>query len=325
MANLVLKLRDNGYWYAAGTINGQRVRKASKFTKPDRKLAEVWILQYELELRAGKLKKSLEDEPFSSLIKLYEKANPNISYKEFQQLKIVKQYLSKTPVREVRTDLTQYIQDRHAKSQTNTIDRDINGRIRAIINFGRDRKLCGGFEVKVQRVDDTREVYLSKDLRERYLESWPEGELRDFATVLVMQGLRFGQAVNLLADDVQDGHIHTSTKKGVHKVIRQVYLPMHPRVRAVIKNRIKTLSASRRVFPSIEYQSYRRLHLKICESLDINDYRLHDNRTTFATHLTHDSHATPKEIGLMLSHKGTRNVGRYSQARELTKIINLLD
>ncbi len=310
MSGLKLKLRNNT-WYANGTIKTKRIVKSSGFSKSEKEEARHWMLRLELELlnNSG----SMEEKPFGKLLKMYRDDISNISNREESGLNIIGKYLSHLKVKKVRTDLKEYIATRHAKSQENSIDRDINGRIRAIINYGRDRKLCGNFEVKVSSPDDTRKVFLSIEKRDALLETI-QPEYREFLNILVYQGLRFGQALSLTSESLtDDDSLIVYSKKGQKRdSLKKVVLPLHPKVSLILNERVSILGEGVCLFPEIEYEKYRQAHLKACKELSIVDYRIHDNRKTFASLLKNAAQTTDRESAELLGHSGTRNVYKYS-------------
>ena len=310
MSGLKLKLRNNT-WYATGTIKKIRIVKSSGFSKSEREQARHWMLRYELDLinNSG----SMEEKSFGELLKMYRDDISNITSQEESGLSIIEKYLSHQKVKKVRTDLSEYISTRHANSQENSIDRDINGRIRAIINYGRDRKLCGSFEVKVASPDDTRKVFLSVEKRNALLEII-QPEYKEFLTVLVYQGIRFGQCASLTAESLtDDDSLIVYSKKGQKReIVKKVILPLHPKVSQIIKRRVEIYGNGMPLFPEIVYDKYRKAHLKACEELSIVDYRIHDNRKTFATLLKNAAQTTDREAAELLGHSGTRNVHKYS-------------
>ncbi len=321
MGTLKLSLRDNGVWYATGTINKKKINHSSGFTKPDKKAAREWLLGHELELlNSGS---NMDGQKFNKLIDLYVLDQINMSDKEYRQIKIVIQHLGNTPTKKVRTNLDEYIRLRHANNLDNTIERDVNNRIGTIVNYGFTRKLCGKFMAHVKHVDDTRSVFLGKDLRSKYLAGW-EGEAKDFTTVLLFQGLRFGQAAKLKKSDVLEDMLKTYTQKGPKKIYRDVFLNLHPIVKEILDRRAVNIEPEEKLFQNINYDNYRYQHKQICKAIGLPDYRIHDNRSTFATHLSHDALASDREVAAALSQRTNRNVPRYAQNREMKSLIGKL-
>ena len=322
MGTLKLSLRDNGVWYAVGTINGRKINHSSGYSKPDKKAAREWLLRHELELLSVG-PHDMDSKKFKHLVDLYVKSQPAMSDKEYRQIKIVIKHLGDTSIKRVRTNLDEYISVRHAGNLENTIERDVNSRIGTIINYGHSRKMCGAFEASVKHVDDTRSVYLAKELRSKYLASW-EGEGKDFTTVLLFQGLRFSQAAKLKGSDIMEGVLKTYTQKGPKKIYREVWLDIHPVVQVIVDSRVARYGRDNLLFPDIEYDKYRYQHKNICVGLGIPHYRIHDNRTTFATHFSHDALASDREVAAALSQRTNRNVPRYAQNREMKALIGKL-
>ncbi len=323
MATLKLSLRDNGIWYAVGTINGKKINHSSGFTKPDKKAAREWLLHHELELIKNAQPNCMESEKFGALVDLYVKDQPQMSDKEYRQIQIVLRHLADKAVKSVRTDLSNYIQTRHANSKHNTVERDVNSRIGAIINYARDKGWCGSFKASVKHIDDTRNLYLSKELRDQFINHW-EGEAREFTIILVFQGLRFGQAARLRGMDIMGDQLKTYTQKGPQKIYREEYLYMSPVVEQILTKRAVAVGQEALLFPEIEYDNYRYQHRVICKKLGIPDYRIHDNRSTFATHFSHDAQASDREVAAALTQRTNRNVPRYAQNRKMKELIGKL-
>ncbi len=320
MATLKLSLRDNGIWYAVGTLNGKKINHSSGLTKPDKKAAREWLLHHELELLKKSRSHSMESDKFEMLVDLYVQDQPQMSDKEYRQIKIVRHHLGNKPVKMVRKNLDDYIQTRHANNKPNTIERDVNSRIGTIINYGKGKGWCGAFEASVKHVDDTRNLYLSKEQRDQFIGQW-EGEAQDFTIILVFQGLRFGQAARLRGSDIMGDVLKTSTQKGPQKLYREEYLYMGPKVKEILTKRAVAVGQEALLFPQINYDNYYYQHTEICKGLGIPDYRIHDNRTTFATHFSHDANASDREVAAALTQRTNRNVPRYAQNRKMKELI----
>lgn len=333
MSRLKLRLRANT-WYAIGTINKKPIKKSSGLKERDKEAAQEWILRYELELLTNKSDSlELESQPFSKLVSRYQDATPDLSYREINAMSICLRYLGDTPVSDVRHDLSKYIATRHKKSKDNSIDRDVR-RIKAVIMFGHKQKLCGKFEYHFECEDDARFVYLEPDIRDKYIEAFPT-EYQDFAVVLNFQGLRFTQAATLTSDNLQGEFLIVETRKGQRRRIKHGQrtelkaktrvLGLHPRVKAILEERVSQYGESQPLFPEIEYQSYRRTHIKVCDKVGISDYRIHDNRKTFATALSLNAGASDREAASALGQSTTKNVYRYSMMQDAVKVISKLE
>ena len=332
MNHLKLRLRTNT-WYAVGTLRGKPIKKSSGYKKEDREQAEEWILRYELELRKNpNAIRSIDNKPFKVLLNLYRDSTTDISHKELNALDICERYLGQIKICDVRTDLSRYIKTRHNKSKDNSIDRDVR-RIKAIINFGKSQGLCGEFMYYFSCEDDTRNVYAEADVRDKICAALPE-KYRDFYIVLNFQGLRFGQAQRITGEDIQGDYLETWTKKGQKrrnrngartelKPVRKL-LGIHPRVMGILVARVKVTFGRELLFPEINYQTYRLAHIKACKSVGVTGYRIHDNRKTFATLLSHQTGATDRETAQALGQSTTRNVYKYSVNRDLKVIISKL-
>jgi len=333
MSRLKLRLRANT-WYAVGTINKITIKKSSGFNEPDKEAANLWMLQFELDLLKQKGQEfKLDNKPFKTLVKQYQDATPDLSYREINAMSICLRYLGAESVISVRTNLDNYIKTRHKNSKDNSIDRDVR-RIKAVVTFGHQLKLCGKFEYHFECDDDARFTFLEPDLRDAYINAFPD-EYKDFVTLLNFQGLRFSQAANLTADNIQGDFLVVETKKGQKRRIKNGQrtelkskvrlLGMHPRVKIILSSRVDIIGSKECLFPEIEYQKYRRVHVLVCEKLGITDYRIHDNRKTFATGLSQIAGANDREAASALGQSTTRNVYRYSMMKDALKVISKLE
>ncbi len=332
MKQLKLNLRTNT-WYAVGTIRGKPIKKSTGFRTEDREKAEEWILHYEIELRKNpSASQSLENKPFSVLLNLYRDNTTDISHKELNALSICERYLGQIKIHQVRTDLSQYIKARHTKSKDNSIDRDVR-RIKAIISYGKSMGLCGDFLFYFACEDDTRNVYADAEVRDKICAALPE-EYRDFYTVLNFQGLRFSQAQRITGQDIKGLYLETWTKKGQKrrnrngsrselKPVRKM-LGLHPQVEQILEQRVLTFGQDEKLFPEIKYQSYRLAFKSACKVTGVINYRVHDNRKTFATNLSHQVGATDREVAQALGQSSVRNVYKYSVNRDLKEVISKL-
>lgn len=308
-------------WYASGTIRQiGRIYKSTGYSKPDKEKAKEWLLRYELDLRTNPnaLNKK-EDMPFSKLMDEYTKAKPHLSHKELSALNIMRKFLGNKSVYDVRTDLTDYVAQRHSNSAPNSLARDIDSRLRAVINFGRDKGWCGSLEwdCSTYRVDDTRTQFLEKDDVNALLDAVPK-TYKDFYEVLVFQGMRFSQAKSLTSKHLVGDYIVYESKKGQKDGLGVTKkTPVMPRVRRIIEQRIKKHGTNSELFPEISYSTFRRIHLAACDQVGISDYRIHDNRSTFATNISSALDLTTKETASLLGHSTTKYVDRYKQERDL--------
>ncbi len=331
MSYLKLKLRVNT-WYAIGTIKGKPIKKSSGYRKEEKALADKWVLSYELGLHQNKQDRELDNKPFKQLIKLYRDNTPDLPYKEGKALDICVRYLGEQKIISVTTDLNKYIIARHKNSKDNSIDRDVR-RIRAIINYGYGLGLCSSFKFKYYCKDDTRNVYAEVSERDRLFEVLPR-QYRDFYIVLNFQGLRFSQAKNITGNDIHGDELTTITRKGQRRRVVNgartsiepvmKVLSLHPRVQAILQQRIALYGNEVSLFPEINYQKYRLAHIAACIEVGMNDYRIHDNRKTFATLLVHQTGATDRETATALGQSSIRNVYKYSINRKLKSLISKL-
>lgn len=312
-------------WYASGTMRQiGRIFKSTGYSKPDKERAEEWLLRYELDLRTNpNASKKKEELPFTYLLDEYIKSKSQLSNKESNALNIMRKFLGQETIYTTRTNLANYIEQRHAKSATNSIARDVDSRLRAVINYGQKKGWCGPLEwdCSSYRVDDTRTQFLEREQVTTLLDAVPT-EYKDFYSILVFQGMRFGQAKALTGQSLQGDYIVYESKKGQKNGLGVTKkTPVMPKVKQILELRIKRFGIKSDLFPEISYSTFRRMHLSLCERIGISDYRIHDNRSTFATNISSALDLTNKETASLLGHSTTKYVDRYKQERDLLKRI----
>ena len=305
---LKLMLKDDR-WCIDGMLFGTRVRRKLPFTKDQKALAEKILLQ-EINDIAEKGRGYNKDHTFRYLLSMYcvSKSNNNIA-----------RYLSEfidsfgdKHVNDITPELVMEFLYRREKRPTSV--RNELMRIKAIMNFGhyemnivkKPLLLKIGVPASTQRVR-----FVNKDERDMIIEkmySYTQ-ECGDITKFLFYTGARINEALSLVWDNVKDDFVILKTKKGRDKeTLRRV-----PLLEGVI-DQTKRGADTDLVFPEHKghmYYAFRYQFRKGLKALGIKDFRIHDCRHTYASHLLQDG-LSLKQVSTLLGHKSIVMTERYA-------------
>lgn len=175
------------------------------------------------------------------------------------------------------------------------------------------------YALRQEWVDDRPEIkrnatkrrmrYLSEEEIKKYLDPM-HPEMRAFFHLLIATGMRYGEAADLRSRSVklEDGGARcvvedSKTPEGV----RPVFVPGW-----ASESILRPRTNGGRVFPGLTYHKARYAHDTACEEAKIEDYRIHDNRHTFAVHAARAGMPLDM-IQRQLGHKHIEMTMRYAR------------
>ena len=181
------------------------------------------------------------------------------------------------------------------------------------------------------RENDGRTRWLDVEERDRLIDAMPTQDSKDFVAFLFFTGARLGEAFALNHTDVMAGEVILRTRKGSSKKLRARRVPLHPNIRPMVERRAKLKGA---LFTHQKKCGVRRWQKKdlygftrpAIDALGIEDFRCHDMRHTFASHLVQNG-ATLKAVADLLGHMSLTMVMRYAHlgSSHLASTVDLLD
>lgn len=161
-------------------------------------------------------------------------------------------------------------------------------------------------KVPSPKVQNARTRFLSLQEIER-LTSACAGEVKDVVVCLLNTGMRVNELLTLRQGDCDYQHGFMEIRQTKNGESRRV--PMNDTVRSILHSR-RSLSMDDPVF-SLSYHRFRHGFLSACRKAGIKDFRIHDCRHTFASHLVMDG-CSLHTIGMLLGHRDMKMTMRYS-------------
>jgi len=173
--------------------------------------------------------------------------------------------------------------------------------------------------------------WLDVEERDRFIDAMPTQDSKDVVSFLFFTGARLGEVFALNHTDVMSGEVILRTRKGSSGKLRARRVPLHPRIRPMVERRAKLKGA---LFTNQKRIGVRRwtkgdlyrFTIPVIDALGIEDFRCHDMRHTFASHLVQNG-ATLKAVADLLGHMSLTMVMRYAHlgSSHLASTVDLLD
>lgn len=211
-------------------------------------------------------------------------------------------------------DIMMYVHGRG--NSASTMAREINS-INAALAYGRDHGLEVPETLRLKRpaVDDARSRWLTAEERDRLIDAC-DGEIQGLVTFLFFTGARLGEAFELTWQNVGDGAVHLTTRKGKSKARRVRSVPLAERAALAVGVRPAGAKSDDFVFPAPKGGRWLRQHFyphwqRACEQAGIEDFRPHDCRHTFASLLVQRGVGL-RQVADLLGHSSLGMVMRYS-------------
>lgn len=308
---------QNAVWYIEYRVENRRIREKVGF---NRKFAEIVLNKRRVEIAENKFldKKKVAKTRFAEMvekyIEMYLKVNRPTWWKsEKHNLRHLTAFFGEKHLHEITTlDVEKFKIERLQHVGKNSVNKNL-GCLRGMFNKAIEWKLFEGINPVHNRqflkLENRRLRYLEKDEIRRLLFCC-EGHLKDIVEVAINTGMRKGEILNLKWEDIDFnvGLIHLlKTKSGYMREI-----PMNENVSNVL-GRIKRTPESVYVF-QYNHKPLKDIKKSFRTALDkaeIKNFRFHDLRHTFASHLVMAGVdlLTVKEL---LGHKTIEMTLRYS-------------
>lgn len=191
-------------------------------------------------------------------------------------------------------------------------------------------------EVKRRRYLNQEELHRLLDV----LSEWPDRALANIVTLLIYTGARKMEVIKARLDQFKgldgDGTVIWEKKAEDTKQGQDHETPLAPEVADLVREAAKSAAPDGRLFPSKSqkpgtfktWQS--RDWKKLLDAAEIEDFRLHDLRHTYASLLISNG-LTLSNVGEMLGHSNTATTARYAhlmddaQAEAASKVVDLID
>lgn len=307
-----LQLRGN-VWYAVGTIvrtDGKkvRVRESTNFTKHQKQWASA-----QLSAIIHKIIMSTEKtDSFASVdeaINMFlERPNPPGTTDRLILNKFSRRFgsrqLHELTVREVTTYLNGF------KNMAGTVAREMNSINAMIVHAKESGVSVPDLKLKRPNVDDARTRWLTEKERDLLIAK-SETEIKGILTFLFYTGCSIGEAFALTWDNARNGKALFTRRKGRGSKSRTRAVPLSPEAtRGMGKDNggyVFTIPDGRPWNRDMFYPYF----YTACARAKITDFRPHDTRHTFASHLVQKG-ASLRAVADLLGHTSLAMVMRYS-------------
>jgi integrase len=310
---LALTIR-NEKWHVTGTVIGPdgckvRVRKSTGFPRHQKRFASEVLSRVLHDAMAGKMSKDSSELTLQDAARMFlTRPNPPGLTEE-----VIMKGLVESLGEVALCDLTVATIQRYVTGRGNkasTVAREINS-IKAMLAHAKAMGVpTPDLELVRPSVDDSRLRWLTEEERDHLIASCSES-IRSIVTMLFFSGCRIGEALSLDWRDVRDGSANFTTYKGKSKRRRVRAVPLVPEVLDVLGEREVGRVFKRPDGSAWDYDSFYNIWSRAIETSGIEDFRPHDARHTFASHLVQKG-ASLRAVADLLGHTSMAMVMRYS-------------
>lgn len=347
--------RGNVFWIAYAGLDGKIIRESSKSTKF--KDAEDLIIQRKQSIREGKMPevKVIKNYTFNDLVKDYLKWAERQRASSQKELVInqLKERFGKLPLRRFDTKLVEAYQSERLHAGKKVLKNDeivankpatINRHIATLKHMFtkavewdmvEEETLKRVRRVKMLEENNRRLRYLTKEECQKLIESCVD-YLKPIVITALNTGMRKGEILALKWDNVDLNNGFILLDAGMTKNGERREIPINATLRATLEELYKgTVKKPRRIdVPYVFYDSntgkafvrLQRCFISACKKANIRDFRFHDLRHTFASHLVMAGIdlTTVKEL---LGHKELTMTLRYAHLAPAHKVkaVDILD
>ena len=315
--SLKISLR-NGVWQIVGRVvtlggNQIRIRESTGFTTRQKAHATEALGRVLRDALDGTLDKgkSVGNMTVGEAVKIYlNRPNPAGTTDQGVLHRFAKHHGALRLTSVQVADVMLYVNGRGNKAST--VCRELNS-IKAMFEYGRDQ----GLDIPILRlkkplVDDSRCRWLYESERDEFINAC-EPEIKEMVTFLFFTGARLGEMFKLKWRDVVDNKAMLSSRKGVSRALRTRAVPLTQNVRDAIGTRG---AHNKNVFTTSDNMEWRKDQLypyfyRATGAVGITDFRPHDCRHTFASHLVQKG-ASLRAVADLLGHTSLSMVMRYA-------------
>ena len=312
--SLELKLR-NDVWQVVGTVktpdgDSLRVRKSTGFPKHQKQFANEVLSRTLRDAMAGRLASAgvPRNRVADAIAMFIGRPTPPGATDRGVLERFSREFGHVELTRLNQADVMFWVQSRGNKA--GTVKREINS-INAMLSHAKDMGMeVPMFTLKKPSVDDARTRWVSEEERDRII-SMADTNVRPLIVFLFYTGARLGEAMGLTWDDVHEGRVFLRTRKGKMKTTRTRTIPLVAEVIAAMGER-----TGGHVFTKPDGGAWTRDRFydyfhPACEAAGVSDFRPHDCRHTFASHLVQKG-ASLRAVADLLGHTSLAMVMRYS-------------
>lgn len=312
--SLRLNLR-NDVWQVTGTVmtpegDRVRVRKSTGFTRHQKQYASEAMSRILRDALAGRLHaKKAKTDNIADAIRLYTmRPNPPGQTDQSVLAKFEKEFGHVALTDVSVSEIMMYVQGRGNKA--GTVAREINT-INAMLSHAKHMGLeVADVQLKRPAVDDARLRWLTEDERDKLIACCDE-EVRGLVTFLFFTGARIGEAFGLTWADVHDGCALFRTRKGRSKKTRTRAVPLTIEATEAMGERGTGYVFRTTTGTQWERTAFYKWFNPACKRAGIDDFRPHDCRHTFASHLVQRG-ASLRAVADLLGHTSLSMVMRYA-------------
>ena len=314
--SLKLSLRDD-VWYVVGRVTTAsggrlRVRKSTGYGKGMKPYAQETLSRILRDALDGKMDKGTTSSvTIDHAVDMYLK-RPNPAGQTDQG--VLRRFADRNGSMKLTNlgvaDVMVYVNERGNKAST--VCREINS-IKAMLEYSRDMGLdVPTLRLKKPKVDDARCRWLTESERNALILA-SEPEITDMLTFLFYTGARLGEMFNLVWKGVVDNKAMLGTRKGASGKTRIRAVPLTAESLAAIgprgtPNKTVFTTASDMMWTKDKFYPF---FYRATDSVGIEDFRPHDCRHTFASHLVQKG-ASLRAVADLLGHSSLSMVMRYS-------------
>ncbi len=303
------------YWWIDFTYRGRRYRYSLRTTQ--KKIAEEILRDTESKIARGEFLGEVEDVPFEEFLDHYlaitrRQKSPKGFEQDLNASKHLRKYFGGISLSLLTPESIERYKTYRLSTGVKpvTVNRDLQV-LRAMLNkavrwgYLRENPMK---TVKLYPEPPSRVRYLSQDEIRRLLKV-SKGYLRVLIYLALTTGMRKGELLSLTWKqvDLLNGYVHLEETK----TRRRRSIPLPPETVEILeswKAHRAPRDPGKRVFPVKDFKRSWRTALK---RAGIEDFRFHDLRHTFASHLVM-SGVDLRTLSELLGHKTLRMVQRYS-------------
>lgn len=327
---LQLRLR-NEKWHVTGTVLGPdgekvRVRKSTGFPRHQKRFASEVLTRVLHDAMSGKFSTDAGDLTVADAARMFANRPNPPGDSDRIYMNVLARNLGSLPYHE----LTVATVMRHVTSRGNSagsVRREL-GSINAMLSHTKSMGVdTPDLELVRPAVDDSRLRWLTIEEREEFLACCDE-DVRGLMTFLFYTGCRIGEALKLTWKDVSEGSPQTAsftTFKGKSKRRRVRSVPLTEEALDAMGERGRGVVFRNPEGEQWAYDPAYHRFVKAAAAAGLEDFRPHDIRHTFASHLVQKG-ASLRAVADLLGHSSLAMVMRYAHLApsHLADTINLL-
>lgn len=329
------------YYISYYDTTGRRVRKGSYATK---EIASLKLNAAEINVAQCQLLgvKHCEPTSFKDFAEKFRRRhirrrNRSIRNQEYFLSGLVKHFGKKMLHEIMPNDINAYLEKRHSHNSASTTNKDIT-MLKSMFARANEWGDLNGHDplksIKKLKENNERSRYLTEEEQERLLSAC-SGVLRVVVLILLRQGLRWGECMNLkwqpapLSNYVDLNNDVIFIHESLAKSKESRHIPLAPSVKQALMD-FPQRSASGYIFENPKtnkpYTTLKKSFKTALRASRINDFKIHDCRHCFASDLVRKG-VSLYVVQKLLGHLSPRMTKRYAhlQDDQLTQAIKVLD